>query len=266
MCIEGKGNETIARILHHHHGLISSILATAVQWQVIFSNPCDRVKPPKVGKPDPKYLDEVQAREMIELLQDEDTQFRVMVELIMFTGLRRGELLGLEWSDIDFENGIITVNKSTLYLSEKGVFEDETKTTGSNRSIKVTQGVIDLLKEQRTHQSLQRLKMGDKWQNSNKIFTAVNGSPLNPTYLTAKFRKFRQKHNIEGICIHGLRHTNATLQIAAGTPLTTVAHRLGHANASTTTKIYAHAIKSADEMAAQALADILTPTKTAIRA
>lgn len=261
---EGKtlSNSTI----HHHHGLISSILATAVQWQVIFSNPCDRVKPPKVGKPDPKYLDEVQAREMIELLQDEDTQFRVMVELLMFTGLRRGELLGLEWSDIDFENGIITVNKSTLYLSEKGVFEDETKTTGSNRAIKVTQGVVELLKEQRTHQSLQRLKMGDKWQNSNKIFTAINGSPLNPTYLTAKFRKFRQKHNIEGICIHGLRHTNATLQIAAGTPLTTVAHRLGHANASTTTKIYAHAIKSADEMAALALADILTPTKTAIRA
>lgn len=113
---------------------------------------------------------------------------------------------------------------------------------------------------------MQRLKTGDKWQNSNKIFTAINGSPLNPTYLTAKFRKFRQKNNIEGICIHGLRHTNATLQIVAGTPLTTVAHRLGHANASTTTKIYAHAIKSADEMAAQALADILTPTKTAVRA
>lgn len=84
--------------IHHHHGLISSILSCAVQWQVIFSNPCDRVKPPKIGKPDPKYLDEEQARHLIEWLQDEGVQFRVMIELLMFTGLRRGELLGLEWS------------------------------------------------------------------------------------------------------------------------------------------------------------------------
>ena len=256
-----EGKTLSSSTIRHHHGLISSILATAVQWQIIFSNPCDRVKPPKIGNPDPKYLDEEQAKQMIELLQNEDTQFRVMIELLMFTGLRRGELLGLEWSDIDFDNKIIQVCRSSLYLPEKGIFEDETKTTGSRRAFKVSDAVIDLLKEQRAYQVAQRLKMGDKWQNSNRLFTSWNGAPLNPTYLTSKFRLFKAKHNIEDISVHGLRHTNATLQIAAGTPLTTVAHRLGHANASTTTKIYAHAIKSADEVAAEAIADILAPNR-----
>lgn len=262
-----EGKKLSSSTIHHHHGLISSILATAVQWQVIFSNPCDRVKPPKKGKPEPKYLDEVQATKMIEYLQEEDTQFRVMVEMLMFTGLRRGELLGLEWSDIDFDNKVIQVCRSSLYLSDKGIFEDETKTAGSNRAIKVTQGVIDLLNEQRTAQTIQRLKMGDRWQNSNKIFTAVEGNSLNPTFLTSKFRIFRNKHKDLGeISIHGLRHTNATLQIAAGVPLTTVAHRLGHTNASTTTKIYAHAIKSADEAAAEVIEDILMQKNRVARA
>lgn len=253
-----EGKTLSSSTVHYYHNVISSMLSTAVQWQIIFSNPCERVKPPKIGKPDPKYLDEEQARELIELLQNEDTQFRIMIEMLMFTGLRRGELLGLEWSDIDFDNKIIQVCRSSLYLPEKGVFEDETKTAGSQRAFKVSQAVIDLLKEQRLNQATQRLKVGDKWENSNKIFTAWNGSPLNPSCLTSKFRNFKKKYNIEGITVHGLRHTNATLQIAAGTPLTTVAHRLGHTNTSTTANIYAHAIKSADEMAAEAISDILT--------
>lgn len=253
-----EGKTLSSSTVHYYHNVLSSMLSTAVQWQIIFSNPCERVKPPKIGKPDPKYLDEEEARQLIDLLQNEDTQFRIMVELLMFTGLRRGELLGLEWSDIDFDNKIIQVCRSSLYLPEKGVFEDETKTAGSQRAFKVSQAVIDLLKEQRLNQATQRLKVGDKWENSNKIFTAWNGSPLNPSCLTSKFRNFKKKYNIEGITVHGLRHTNATLQIAAGTPLTTVAHRLGHTNTSTTANIYAHAIKSADEMAAEAISDILT--------
>lgn len=256
-----KGKTLSDTTIHHHHGLISSILACAVQWQIIFSNPCDRVKPPKISKPDPKYLDEEQARHLIEYLQDEGIQFRVMIELLMFTGLRRGELLGLEWSDIDFDNKVIQVRRNSLYLPDKGVFEDETKTAGSERAFKVSQDVIDLLKEQKAYQAAQRLKCGDKWQSSDRLFTSWNGAPLNPTYLTSKFRRFKQKHGIEGISVHGLRHTNATLQIAAGTPLTTVAHRLGHANASTTTRIYAHAIRSADETAAEAIANILSPAQ-----
>ncbi len=239
--------------------MISSILGTAVEWQILFANPCERVKPPKIGKPEPKYLDEVQARELLALLEDEAPQFRIIVTVLMFTGLRRGELLGLKWEDVDLDTGIINVKRNLLYLPDKGTFEDETKTATSRRSIRIPAGVCDLFKEQKTLQAARRLKLGDQWQNSGYIFTAWNGAALNPTTLTSSFDRFRKKHDLTGITLHGLRHTNATLLIANGVPLTTVAQRLGHVNATTTTKIYAHAIQSADAAAAQVLDDLLTP-------
>lgn len=244
----------------HHHRLISSILATAVQWQVIFSNPCDRVKPPKIEKTAPRYLDEVEAAKLLELLDYEDIQNRTMIKLLLYTGFRRGELLGLEWPDIDFEHNVIFVNRSSLYLPEKGIFEDETKNTTSERAIKVQDDAFDMLREFRKWQAEQRLKAGDRWQDTNRLFTTWEGKPLHPDTLTGWFRDFITRSGLPQISIHSLRHTNATLQIAGGVPLTTVANRLGHANASTTTKIYAHAIKSADEAAAETLKNILSPT------
>ncbi|MGN0467991.1 MAG: tyrosine-type recombinase/integrase [Acutalibacteraceae bacterium] len=256
---EGKAlsNKTI----HHYHELISSILSTAVQWNIILLNPCDRVKPPKTEKPKPKYIDEVQARELIELLQDEDTQFKVMIDMLLFTGLRRGELLGLEWSDIDFDNNTIHICRSSLYLASKGTFEDKTKTESSERTLKVAPSVISLLKEQKVYQAKQRLKVGDLWEASDRIFTGWNGKPLNPTFLDCKFRRFKEKHGIKDLSLHGLRHTYATLQIAAGTPITTVAKELGHASPSTTLNTYSHAVKSADEKAAETIENILSPKK-----
>ena len=248
--------------IHRYHELISSIFNTAVRWQVIFSNPCDRVQPPKKNKPEPKYLDEVQARKLLTLLEGEPPQFRIMITVLMFTGLRRAELLGLKWEDVDTDTGLISVKRNLLYLPHKGTFESETKTTMSQRTIKVSPAVCDLFREQKALQAARRLQLGDQWQPTGYIFTAWNGAALNPTTLSCAFDTFRQKHGLTGITIHGLRHTNATLQIANGVPLTTVAHRLGHVNATTTTKIYAHAIQSADAAAAQVIDDLLSPAAT----
>lgn len=259
-----EGKKLSSSTVHYYHNVISTILSTAVKWQVIFSNPCDRVKPPKVEKHEPKYLDEEQARRMIECLQEEDTQFKVMIEVLMLTGLRRGELCGLEWSDIDFDNKILQVRRNVLYLPKIGVFEDTTKTTGSKRAFKVSQDVLDLLNEQKIYRTTQRLKLGDKWQSTNKIFASWNGSIYNPTCLTRKFGKFKTKYGFENINVHGLRHTNATLQIAAGMPLTTVSHRLGHASTSTTADIYAHHLAKIDEMAANALSEKLILNKKSV--
>lgn len=245
----------------HHHRLISSILATAVQWQVILYNPCDRVKPPKVEHTEAVYLDEHQTAELLELLQAEELQNRVMITLLLFTGLRRGELLGLEWNDIDFANNLLHIKRSSLYLSDKGIFTDETKNETSTRTIKISVSVMELLREFKTWQTEQRLMIGSQWQPSNRLFTAWNGKPLHPDTLSGWFSDFIRKSNLPHITIHSLRHTNATLQIAAGVPLTTVAKRLGHANTTTTARIYAHAIRSADEAAAETLENILLPKK-----
>lgn len=245
----------------HHHRLISTILNTAVQWQVIFSNPCDRVKPPKVEHKEPRFLDEHQAAKLLTLIERESMQFRTIIKLLLYTGFRRGELCGLEWTDIDFEHRVIHVRRASLYLPEKGVYEDETKNYSSMRSIKAPGIAIDMLREYRAWQAQERLGQGDQWVNSNRLFTAWNGKPINPGTITSWFHDFILKTDLPYINIHSLRHTNATLQIAGGVPLSTVADRLGHADTNTTGRIYVHAIRSADEAAADTLENILTPTK-----
>lgn len=247
-----------SKTILHHHRLISSILSTAVEWQVIFSNPCERVKPPKVEPSNPKYLDEKQTIELLKLLESEDRQYRTIIKLLLYTGLRRGELLGLEWKDIDFEHNTIHIRRSSLYLPNKGIFEDTTKNETSKRSFNVSGEIMKDLKAYKAWQAQQRLSAGDRWNTTDKLFTRWNGLPLHPDNVTKWFREFIKSHDLPYISLHSLRHTNATLQIASGVPLTTVAKRLGHADTVTTSKIYTHAIQSADETAAALLDNILT--------
>lgn len=251
-----------SKTILHHHRLISSILGTAVEWGVLFANPCDRTKPPRVEHKEPKYLDEVQAAKLLELLEDENTEYKTAIRLLLFTGLRRGEVLGLEWADVDFDNSTLQVCRSSLYLPDKGVFEDETKNRTSNRVIKLPQTAVNDLKLYRKYQFEMRLRVGDRWQETDRIFTTDFGAPLHPDTLSRWFSAFVNAHSDElpPISLHSLRHTNATLQIASGVPITTVSKRLGHASSVTTGRIYAHAIRSADEAAAEALENILTPT------
>lgn len=243
----------------HHHRLISVILATAVKWQILFSNPCDRVQPPRVAYQEARYLDEKQAALLLDALQHADIQHRAIVQLLLYTGMRRGELCGLSWRDIDFNTSVIHVRRSSLYLSDRGIFEDSTKNATSRRSIKVPKDAMDTLYIYHAWQEQQRQQLGDGWQESDRVFTAWNGSPIHPDNITSWFSRFVRTHDLPAISLHSLRHTNATLLIAAGVNLQTVAARLGHASVTTTGKIYAHAIQSADAAAADTLQDLLHP-------
>ena len=257
------GKPLAAKTVLHHHRLISSMLSTAVEWGILFSNPCDRTKPPKVERKEPKYLDEIQAATLLDLLETEDTEYKTIIRLLLFTGLRRGELLGLEWSDIDFEKATLRVCRSSLYLPDRGIFEDDTKNATSNRIIKLSQTAINDMKSYKLYQMEHSFKIGDQWKGSQKIFTTAEGKPLHPDTLSRWFSNFIKAHAdvLPPVTIHSLRHTNATLQIAGGVPLTTVAKRLGHADTVTTSRIYAHAIKSADDAAAETLENLLTPNQ-----
>ncbi|MDQ5983893.1 MAG: Tyrosine recombinase XerC [Eubacteriales bacterium SKADARSKE-1] len=250
-----------SKTILHHHRLISSIMSTAVEWQVIFSNPCDRVKPPRVIKKEATYLDEKETAKLLECLKRENLKYRTIIEVFLYTGIRRGELCGLIWDDIDFENKLIHIDKSSLYLASEGIFEDSTKNASSNRVIKISDTLIASLKEYRIWQNTQRIALGSRWQCSNKIFTAENGSPINPDTISSWFKKFTKENDLPNISVHSLRHTNATLMLASGTNLRTVANRLGHSKTSTTSDIYAHAIKTADEAAAETLQDLFNPIK-----
>ena len=256
------GKKLAPKTILHHHRLISAMCETAVKWQIILYNPCSKVETPKVDKKEARYLDEYQAMELINCLESEPLQYKTMITLLLYSGMRRGELCGLEWNDIDFDNCIVDINKSSLYIKDKGIYNDETKNFSSNRVIKIPPFVMQMIAEHKSAQSIERFHLGDQWIDSNKLFTQWNGLPIHPTTVSKWFSKFVKKNNLSDVTIHSLRHTNATLMIANGVDLRTVSKRLGHAQMSTTTDIYSHAIKSADERASDVLGDILTMKKT----
>lgn len=262
-----------AKTVMNYHRLLSSILSTAVEWQVIPANPCDRVQPPKVPRKEARYLTEEQAAVVLACLRGEPLKWRAITTLFLFTGMRRGELCGLTWNDINFEHGVIDINKSDLYLPGKGVFEDETKNESSDRVIKIPRFVLDLLNEWRREQYAQMMDPNYNWTGPRggdiKIFTNTMGHPINPDVVTQWFSKFIKRHHLPSACVHSLRHTNATLMIASGVNVRTISSRLGHAQTSTTTNIYAHAIRTADEIASDSLENVLAlppakPTKKEI--
>lgn len=251
---ETVGKSTLSdKTIRSHHALISSILEKAVKWNILLTNPAKRAEAPRMQRRTPQYLDETGARDLLEALDNEDIQKQAMVKLLMLFGMRRGELLGLKWQDIDFEKETITINQTIQYLPGKGIFESSTKTTTSQRTVKAAAYTMQMLRQYQAWQAAERLKAGDRWTDHGYIFTRYNGEPIQPDYFTSWFKDFVRRNNLPDIHVHSLRHTSATLLIADGTPLTTVAQRLGHANAGTTTKIYAHAIQSADAAAAEAL-------------
>lgn len=247
--------------IKHHHRLISSILTCAVQWQCILSNPATRIKSPKVEKKEALHYDEDMAEYMLSLLDSEPLKYKVMVYIAVYSGNRLGEVSGLEWSDVDFENNLLRVCRASQYLPGEGTFTKSPKNESSQRLIAMPELLTDLLKQYKVCQNEERLKCGDLWEDHGRLFTQWNGKPIFPTTPSTWFKGFRRKHNLPDVKFHGLRHTNASLLIGQGVDVQTVATRLGHTKASTTTSIYSHFLKRPDREAADKLQNLFNKKK-----
>lgn len=246
----------------HHHRLISAILAKAKRERLVpFNVAAEHATAPRAAHKEAKYLDDKQAHELLSLLLNEpDIRVRTALILLLFSGARRGELCGLSWPDIDFERHLINIERASQYQSGNGVVEKSTKNENSVRSIKVPAFVIELLNTYRAWWNKQKLLYGESWHGEKeRLFVQANGKPINPDTINYWMNRFLEQHQLEHITPHGLRHTFATLQIAAGVDIRTLQARTGHAQASTLVNIYSHAIKSAQEAASDALENILLP-------
>ena len=229
------------RSILHYHRLLSDMFERAVKWQIIRDNPCKRVDSPKVKRREAEYLDEHEAADILNALADVPFKYRMAITLLIYSGMRRGELCGLEWSDIDFEYMTIDINKSSLYLTGVGTIQTDLKTEGSHRVIKMNSYVMDMLKSYKEWQDNEKAEMGDKWEEHNKIFTQSNGKPIHPSTISKWYYYFIRENGLKESHLHSLRHTNATLLIASGVNVRTIASRLGHSQVSTTVNIaYGH--------------------------
>lgn len=126
----------------------------------MFSNPCERVDAPKLNRREARYLTEEQTAALLESLANAPLQYQVMINLMVFTGARRGEICGLEWSDIDRETHKLHIQRNSLYLPGTGMYEDTTKTEGSDRTISIPESLVELLDELKAEQDSQRSQMG----------------------------------------------------------------------------------------------------------
>ena len=245
-----------------HHRLIHAMLTKAVYWQVIVSNPADRVQPPKVLKTKRKCYDDVQCKYLLSNLSqlgEDKIKFKVAIALAIFTGARLGELAGLSWSDIDLNNGIIHINRSSQYISELGVFTKVPKTESSIRDIAIPDFVVSLLSEYRTWYDNQNFVYNDLNSNLECLFVQSNGKPMHPSTISKWFKRFIQDIGLPVISFHGLRHTNASLLISQQIDVAIVAARLGHAQISTTLNFYVHPLLSHNKIAGSALQNLLLP-------
>jgi len=292
--INGKhktySNNTIKRI----HAVISGTLNIAVMWGLIDSNPCNRVKPPKVQK-NPTNIRHFTVDEVKTFLGylDKDysvtyrgkarkdgnppgeciefhtvpTQLKTFYNLAIFGGFRRGELIALKWSDIDFLKCSVSVTKSTARVKGSQITK-QPKTKSSCRVVSLPPSVMALLKRHKTEQQELRLMMGSAWQGEDWLFIQADGKQMDISTPNHAFKKIINRYNattdgelLPVISIHGLRHTSATLAIASNMDVKSVSARLGHSETSTTLDIYAHALKEMDVKIANVLEDVLLTKK-----
>ena len=240
-----------------HHRLLRAMLHKAVYWQLIVNNPAERVQPPKARKPKRKYYDDEQCKILLENLETQEIKYKVAIIITIFTGVRLGELMGLEWSDIDFRNGIISINKASQYLSEKGVYTKEPKTSSSYRNVSIPDSVIEMLEEYKIWYDNQKELCGEFWNNSDRLFVQDDGKPMHPDTVSKWFGKFIRKIGLPVINFHGIRHTNATLLISQNVDVAVVTARLGHAQISTTFNFYVHPLASHNRSAGLILQNLL---------
>lgn len=248
-----------------HHRLLRAMLHKAVYWQLIVANPAERVQPPKARKPKRKSYDDEQTKillENLELLSSEDTKYKVAIILTVFTGVRLGELMGLEWQDVDFKNGIISINRSSQYLADMGVFTKVPKTESSIREIAIPEFILSLLEEYKLWYEEQKSIYGELWTNSDRLFVQVDGKPMHPSTISKWFVKYVGQIGLPVINFHGLRHTNASLLVAQNIDIAVISARLGHAQISTTLDFYVHPLLSHNRKAGYALENLLLPTRS----
>ena len=188
--------------------------------------------------------------DILKALESEPWHIRAVIEVALFTGCRRGEIVGLKWADIDFENQRISIKRSIYKLSDGKAREKEPKSKCSIRTISIPERLCKTLTEYRLQQNRHIAYLGDAWRNLDYVFTEEDGHVMNPQTPTKQFSKFLKRHGIRHLKFHGLRHTSATMLLANGCDIKTVSSRLGHADI-TTTNIYVHALESTDRMAAQ---------------
>lgn len=243
-----------------YHRLTSIILAQAEKEMLVPYNAAAKATPPKAAKKAPNYFQPETISEILKALEAEPLKWQLITHMLLVTGCRRGEIMGLKWDKVDFKTNRVKIDRELIISKSKGVHESTTKTNDIRYLTLPTETMVLLRKHKREQLRLQ-LANGDRWIDTGYVFTQDNGDHMNPDSVTGWLYGFSRRHGLPHINPHAFRHTVASVLLANGTDIVTVAAQLGHASASTTENFYAHIIEENKAKASECIADVLLRKK-----
>ncbi|MET7296591.1 site-specific integrase [Streptomyces griseoloalbus] len=224
--------------LNYIHSVLKSALEHAVREEEIPRNVARNVR---TGTPRPRRFEPLTADEARQLLNTtQGHRLHALFELALHTGLRKGELLGLRWEDLDLDRGTAAIRRTLQRTNADGLTALPTKTRASERRIALPARCVQSLKRHHEEQQRDRDKAGSEWQHKGYVFTTPQGRAIDPTNLTRTFTTLLRKAGLRRIRFHDLRHSTATLLLEQGVELVVIKELLGHAHIGVTATVYAH--------------------------
>lgn len=252
------------KTIREHYVIIRMVLQQALKEGLVPYNVADRTTPPKPERAEVNYFEQETINEILQCAEHEPLKWKVILHLLLVTGGRRGEVLGLSWDCVDFTFNRIYINKAVYYQADCGTYVDKPKTKTSVRFIKLPEESMKLLKQYRDEYYIPLKKaVGKAWTGGETEFLFVQdsgkniGKPMNPDSVTDYCNKFSKKYNLPHINPHAFRHSVASILYFNGMDSISISSYLGHASPTTTETIYAHVLASAENKIANALGDVL---------
>jgi integrase len=254
MLSEGKGARTVQLV----HLRLQQALAVAVQWNIIAVNPCDRVKPPRARRKELRTWNRDEVRRFLVCAADD--VYSPLWQIALATGMRRGELLGVRWQDIDLARGTLTVQQAVTLLNDKAIIQ-QPKSAASRRTVRLPSHCIAALRAHKDRHAFGATQRASGDETSDLVFTSATGGIIHPRNLIRNFaliveeeekRRLAERPDdtpLRRIRFHDLRHTFATLSLSGGADIKTVSTRLGHSGIAITGDVYSHVTPEMDERA-----------------
>ncbi|MBT9260205.1 MAG: site-specific integrase [Clostridiales bacterium] len=238
------------------HAILHKALAQGVKWGLSARNPAEAVDRPRIQRREMPTLSAAEVHAFLAAAK-EDRLYALYV-LAITTGMRQGELLGLRWGDVDLKAGRLYVRRQLVWLRNVEPTLSEPKTAKGRRTVELPGLAVEALRQHRKQQAKERLLAGPAWRDQDLVFTTQLGTPIHPSNLrTRSFQPLLKKAGLPLIRFHDLRHTHASLLLAAGVHPKLVQERLGHATVGITLDVYSHTTPSLHRQVAGILEDLL---------
>ena len=249
-----SGKEMSAATIKHTYHVLKGAMDKAVLAGIIPRSPCQGIMLPKGEKKAAIVYDEQQIQQLIHAARGTELELPIDMELCL--GLRRGELLGLEWGDVDWNKGQIHIVRNRVVVNGKSVVKDP-KTATSKRTIDVPARLLEKLKQHQRTCQINRLRMGEDYTATDYIIVHPDGKPIYPEYLSQMLTKLQTKYDLPQCRFHDLRHLCASIMLMQGVNVKVAQERLGHKDISTTLNIYSHVLPSSAKEAAEKIGELV---------